>query len=319
MMTMMTMMTTTTRFAVLASFIAAAALQSVPGRAASPPGERAAEAMPVPTTPPVDVGPSPLTPPPPPPPPTALVPDGQQASPVEAVTPALGLLDDAAKIVEEGDNTVPLLQRAIESYESSIKDITVPRARRAKALIDLSRAQLRLGDLLTKPETRTEIYARGRKSAQQAQALDRRSADAVYLDGANLVRALDARGAAQASRGAASSVREATALLRRALQLDPHHAYAKQTLAMLLHALPRAAGGNDGQARALLLAVLAHDPDFTAARVALARLDADLGHRDEARAHAQQVLDAQRATLPNDYRKLDVVDARKVIESLDAR
>jgi tetratricopeptide (TPR) repeat protein len=191
----------------------------------------------------------------------------------------------------------------------------VPAPRRAKALIDVARAYLRLGDLTKGSDARVALYEKGRAAAQKASALSPKDADAVFWDTANFAMVADTRGVMN-SLFAVPDIKKG---FERALALDPNHAYARQTLAKVHHAIPGFVGGSDDHARAGLLEVLRRDPDFTPAMVALAVLCADRGEKDEARTWAKKALEAKRSTLPNDYKKFDVRDAKAVLARLEGK
>lgn len=240
--------------------------------------------------------------------PAGAAPDAAAAPPAEKPD----LVKQAFDIVEVQANTKANLEKAIALYETALKDPALPAKDRVAALSDMSRAYMRIGDLETKDATKIAAYEKGRAAAQKAIALDPKAADPIFWDMAN-----------QACIGRTKGVMNSLFMLPelrkglgRALELQPGHKLAKQTLGEIDHTVPGLVGGSDERSEKAYLDVLKRDPHFTATMVLLAKFYRDKGKDDEARKWAKKVVDGPSST-PHDWRKFDKAEAQKLLKELD--
>ncbi len=221
-------------------------------------------------------------------------------------------LAEPRALVEAGDNTKATLMKAIGLYEARLPNGTLPTKARTDGYADLSRAWLRLGDLETTAPKKLAAYASGRAAAQNGLALDKNHADCVFWDAANLA----TTGRTNGIMNSLFMLGELRSSLQRALQIDPNHKYARQTLANVDHSVPGLVGGSNERAEKAYLELLKRDPDFTPAMVELARFYRDTGNTDAARRYATQVLTTKRSSVPDDWRKFNKHDAQAVLKGL---
>lgn len=243
----------------------------------------------------------------------AEAPATEGAPPPKAAEPSsAALVKEAFHIVEVEANTLQNLEKAIALYDRALADPALPKEARVSALIDRSRAYLRIGDLAKKTADKVKAYEAGKRSADEARKLAPKNAEAVFWSTANLASIGQARGVMNSL----FMVGDVKKGLEEALRLDPNHAYARDTLAKVYHALPGIVGGDDDKAEALFLENLKRHPHFTPSMVELGRFYRDVGRRDEARAMFQRCLDEKKPELPNDWRKFNAPDARRELEKL---
>lgn len=239
---------------------------------------------------------------------------GPAAAPVEAApAQAPDRLQEARDLVEVAPNTRENLKKAIAIYEEKLTDTSLPAKVRADGWADASRAWLRLGDLESSNAAKLDAYTKGRAAGAKGLAIDPNHAEALFWDTANL-----------ASIGRTKGVMNSLFMLpdlrkglNRVLAIDPNHKLARNTLGEIDHAVPGLAGGSDERAEKAYLENLRRDPDFTTSMVLLAELYRDQGKEDEAKKWAQKVLTTSRSSTPNDWRKFDKPDARKLLQELE--
>lgn len=237
---------------------------------------------------------------------------GTPAAAAEAPAAKPDLVKQAFDIVEVQANTKANLEKAVALYETALKDPALPAKERVAALSDMSRAYLRIGDLETKDATKIAAYEKGRAAAQKGSALDPKAADPIFWDMAN-------QACIGRTKGVMNSLFMLPELRRglgRALELEPGHKLAKQTLGEIDHTVPGLVGGSDERSEKAYLDVLKRDPHFTATTVLLAKFYRDKGKKDEARKWAKKVIDGPSST-PHDWRKFDKIEAQKLLKELD--
>lgn len=229
-----------------------------------------------------------------------------------AAAPAADPLAEARELVESAANTKANLKRAIALYEERLPDASLPAAVRANGWADLSRAWLRLGDLESPESEKLRCYTAGREAAKKGMAVDAKHVESLFWDMANLATTGRTRGVMNSL----FMLPELRGGLKRALQLDPHHQLAKQTLAEIDHAVPGIAGGSDERAEAAYREILQRDPRFTSTMVNLAKLYRDQGKKDEARQWARKLVAMTNPSNPNDFKKFDKGEGEKLLAEL---
>ena len=239
------------------------------------------------------------------------------APPPPAVTsPAPVVVDvvkEAAALVETGPNTIATLKKAIEMYEGALSDPSRPATERANGWADLSRASLRLGDLLKGDKEKLAAYDKGQAAGKKAvEVAGGKHVDGLFWATANLATIGRTRGVMN-SLFMLGDLRKG---MNAVLAQNPNHHLARNTLGEIDHAVPGFAGGSDERAEQGYRDVLKRDPHFTATMVLLAKLKNDQGEKDEARRWAEKVVAETTPAMRNDWRKFDVPDAKKLLADL---
>lgn len=236
----------------------------------------------------------------------------QEASPKAPTPTPSDQLKSAYRLVEVKANTKKNLRRAITLYTENLDKDGVSKPEKVKGLVDLSRAYLRLGDLMAKDSARIALYEKGRAAAQRATKLSPKHADAIFWDAANMALVGQTRGITNSL----FMLGDLKTALNRVLKLDPSHNYARETLGRIHHAVPGMLGGSDAKAEKLFRECLRRDPNFTPCMVTLARFHIDNGDEDKARPLLKAVINAKKSSVPNDYRKFNLPDAKADLKRL---
>ncbi|MCP4502141.1 MAG: hypothetical protein GY822_19460 [Deltaproteobacteria bacterium] len=219
------------------------------------------------------------------------------------------LVKKAYDLVENGNHTRNVLRKAVSLYEKNLEGAQFPPKQHLFYLIDLSRAYQRFGDLVADKDEQLRLYEEGRVTARRAQSLDATSAEAVFWDMANMA-------SLGRARGIASTVMHLPELfkgLRRANALDPKHLYSREILARVYHEVPGVMGGSDDKAIALLEKCIVDDPFFTPCRVTLGKLYVDEDEFAKARPLLLSVLSAKKSSVPADFRKFNIPEAKAAL------
>lgn len=234
-------------------------------------------------------------------------------SPPPTPAPAPSPVEQAKQLVEEGPNTTKVLKQALSQYETALKAGGLTRQQRALALTDMSRARLRLGDLARGKKTKIVHYEAGKALALRAQKINPKLADAYFWEAANL--AVIGR-----TNGVTSSLfmlGDLKKTLYKALELDPQHHLARETIGSIYAAVPGLLGGDDDKAEAHFKDVLKRDPHFTATHLTYAHFLIERGREKEGKKHLLAVINDKRPSLPHDHRKFTLPDARKALKELE--
>lgn len=236
-----------------------------------------------------------------------------EAASAAAPTPSgLELAATAFQLVEHEANTKENLSRGIELYDHAMRDEALTPAQRVPMLVDQARAWLRLGDLYTDTSRKIAAYEKGNAAAQRAQKLNPGDADAVFWETANLANIGQARGIMSSL----FMVPDIKSGFEKALVLDPNHAYARDTLAKVLHVVPGLAGGDSERAEKLWLENLRRHPRFTPSMVEYGRFLKDEGRNDEAKRMFEKVLQEKAPVPASDWKKFNLRDAKAELASL---
>ncbi len=246
----------------------------------------------------------------------ADVPPSAPPTPVETPPPeAPAVVDPFAepkKLVETEANTIGNLKKAIELYEAALKDPAVEKKVAAAAQTDIARAYLRWGDLEKGNDAKIALYEKGQAAGKKAEALDGKSAAAIFWGTAN-------QACIGRTRGVMNSlfmIGDLKKGMNRALELDSNYHFARNTLGEIDHQVPGIAGGSDDRAEKAYLEVLKRDPHFTPTMVLLANFYKDKGDDDKAKEWAQKVLDEKGAHPYQDWVKFNKRDAKAVLNDL---
>jgi tetratricopeptide (TPR) repeat protein len=235
------------------------------------------------------------------------------AGPASAVTGnARDLVMQADQLRADPNEPDESTQRAIALYQEAAKlepnsvDIQLKLADAA-----LTAAAWTSGDQL-------RWYQLGKTAAERAVALDERDADAVFLLAAH--RGQIAR--VQKDLGGLVVPRELERLLLRALALNPRHARALHMMGLLLERTPAPLRlflkGSASEAEKYLVAAIEADPNFSEARLDLARHYVSRRQTGQARAQLQAVLQMKSPTSPRAWREKHRPAAAVLLSELPA-
>lgn len=159
---------------------------------------------------------------------------------------------------------------------------------------------------------RKEHFERGETLADQAIALDDRSAQAHFGVVCNLGELLRLDGEKLTS---VFSLRRLLTEVDRTLQLDPNHIDAMATKGTLLVRLPRMLGGDPVEGERLLRQVVQRDDHAVTSRIALAQACGARGDRDEAVGFASRALEIAK----EEGRVDKVAEAQATLDELGAK
>jgi len=176
---------------------------------------------------------------------------------------------------------------ALASHVSSV---------RAETAAELSASAMReceQGQVATTRDERFQHFERGQTIAEQAVALDDRSAAAHFAVFCNLGEMLRVDGEKITS---LLGFRKMMQELDRTIELDPNHLDALYAKGVLLVRLPTLLGGDAPRGERMLERVLREDSTCITARLTLAEIYADRGNRADAVALAAQARELARAS-----------------------
>lgn len=181
-----------------------------------------------------------------------------------------------------------------------------------RVLVRLADLYLDLGDDGYSEETRRRAaYEEGAKLAHRAIELDESNAEAHYLYAANLGSAAQLKGMT----ASAFTVQDLKRHVRRALELNPHHAPALHMMGMMLEELPWVLGGDAEAALTYLNQAVTADPLYTHARLDLGKAYMKRQNTDAARRElniiVSQVPPRDRSASEQRYRQ----EARRLLAS----
>jgi tetratricopeptide (TPR) repeat protein len=134
-------------------------------------------------------------------------------------------------------------------------------------LVRLADLYLDLGDDALSEQSKRAAYEEGAKLARHAIDLQETNAHAHYLYAANLGSAAHLKG----MMASALTIQELKRHVKRALELDPHHAAALHMMGMMLEELPWVLGGDAKGALTYLQRAVEADPNYALARIDLAK------------------------------------------------
>lgn len=219
--------------------------------------------------------------------------------------------------VEGAASTEKNMRQGAETCERAAKMPGMEKRYVVESWLNVSRARLRVGDLL-KGDAAVKEYELGRAAAQEARKLAPKNADAIFWDVAHLASIGKAKGVMKSL----FMVPEIKEGLNAALAIDPNHHYARETLAKVYHELPGMVGGDDKLAESLLLEIVEkRDPNFTPAMVTLARLYIDQKRYADARRWLQKVIDmpTKQSSVPQDHWRFNLPDAKKELKRIEGK
>ena len=189
------------------------------------------------------------------------------------------------------------------SLEDEIKSLNAAGADESTDPVFLLRlAQLHLDagdDLYTKKAKKRQAYEEGARIAKKALDLQEDNGRAHYLYAANLGNAAHLEGVM----ASAFTVGTLKKHIRRAIELEPDHAPALHMQAMLLERLPGLLGGDEEEALQFFKQTLKVDPNYTHARLNLAKGYIEREQPDLAKKELQTILTTKQPRNPYAYRQ----------------
>lgn len=183
------------------------------------------------------------------------------------------------------------------------------------ALYLLTRIHLQKGDLAQTKDEKITSYERARATAETLKAIN-------PLNPEGWLWSAVAQGRIGQVRGLLNSlflVPNIKKSFYHALELDSTHATAYHALGRLYYELPEFMGGNLGKSEEYLLQALKFDPNYTAARLALAKIYVKQESWDKAREQLKMVLATPTPTYPADFFLEEKPEALKLLQEIKHR
>jgi hypothetical protein len=210
---------------------------------------------------------------------------------------------------------MPVMYRWVPVLVAAAVLILPSATRASQSASDLAKQALQECEDGQNAETRAarkEHFERGETLANQAIALDDRSAQAHFGVVCNLGELLRLDGEKITS---VFSLRRLINEVDRTLQLDPNHIDAMATKGTLLVRLPRMLGGDPVEGERLLREVVQRDDHAVTSRIALAQACGARGDRDEAVGFASRALQIAK----EEGRADKVAEAQATLDELGAK
>lgn len=238
---------------------------------------------------------------------------------VGAAGPAWAATGKVPELVQQADQ----LQAAPNASDESVRRAIGLYEEAARLEPNSVEIQLKLADTALTvgawtSQDRLRWYQLGKTAAERAVALDENNAEALFLLAAN-------RGqiaSLQKDLGGLLAPKELERLLSRALAVNPHHARALHMMGVLLERTPAplrlTLKGSASDAEKYLLAAIEADPNFSEARLDLARYYASRRQTPQARAQLQAVLQMKSPTRPRAWREKHRPAAEALLKELPA-
>ncbi|MEW6542155.1 MAG: tetratricopeptide repeat protein [Nitrospirota bacterium] len=181
-------------------------------------------------------------------------------------------------------------------------------------LIKLAAIYLDLGeDLYTEKEQKLAAFEEGARQAKQALELHEANAEAHYFYAANLGSAAEVKGLA-ASLLALDEIKKHA---RRALELQKDHVPALHMAGMMLEELPQFMGGNKAVALEYLKRAVALEPNYSHARLDLAKMYLQRRDPEAARKELVAVVNMERPSDPYPWARRYRPEAERLLNSLN--
>jgi tetratricopeptide (TPR) repeat protein len=238
---------------------------------------------------------------------------------VGVVWPAWAVTGKARELVVQADQ----LQAAPNASEESARRAIALYEEAARLEPNSAEIQIKLADAALTIAAwtsgdRLRWYQLGKTAAERAVALDSNDAEALFLLAANRGQIANLR----KDLGGLVVPQELEHLLSRALALNPRHARALHMMGLLLYRTPAPLRlflkGSSGDAEKYLVAAIEADPNFSEARLDLARYYASRHMTSQARAQIRAVLQMKSPTRPRAWREKHRPAAEELLKELPA-
>ena len=180
-------------------------------------------------------------------------------------------------------------------------------------LLQLSRLYLEIGQDLYQDENRKHrAFEEGARLAKQVLDKEEANAEAHYLYAANLGSAAQLSGIM----ASAATVSTLKTHVQRALELNPEHAPALHMKGMMLEELPWFLGGDKDEAIAYLVRATKANPEYTRARLDLAKIYITRQNYDAAQAELMTILNTRSLSSSSEVRTPDQQEAQELLNTL---
>jgi len=180
-------------------------------------------------------------------------------------------------------------------------------------LLQLADLYLQIGqDIYQDENQKRQAFDEGARLARRVLDMEEHNAEAHYLYAANL-------GSSAQTSGVMASAFTVTTLkthVRRALELRPDHAPALHMMGMMLEELPWFLGGDKDMAITYLVRALEAKPDYTGARLDLAKIYIKRKNQTAARAELLKIINTDPPSPSSESRQQDQREANKLLNSL---
>jgi tetratricopeptide (TPR) repeat protein len=238
---------------------------------------------------------------------------------VGAAWPVSAVTGRVRELVVQADQ----LQAAPNASDESVRRAIALYAEAAKLEPNSVEIQLKLADAALTAAAwtsgdRLRWYQLGKTAAERAVALDPNDADALFM----LAATRGQIASLQKNLGGVLVPQELERLLSRALALNPQHARALHMMGVLLERTPAPLRlllkGSASDAEKYLVAAIEADPNFSEARLDLARYYASRRQTSQARAQLQAILQMKSPTRPRAWREKHRPAAEVLLKELPA-
>jgi tetratricopeptide (TPR) repeat protein len=238
---------------------------------------------------------------------------------IGAAWPASAVTGKARELVMQADQ----VQAAPNASDESVLRAIALYEEAAKLEPNSVEIQLKLADAALTVAAwtsgdRVRWYQLGKTAAERAVALDPNDAEALFMLAAN-------RGqlaSLQKNLGGVLVPQELERLLSRALALNPRHARALHMMGVLLERTPAPLRlllkGSASDAERYLVAAIDADPNFSEARLDLARYYLSRRQTSQARAQLQAIVQMKSPTRPRAWREKHRPAAETLLKELPA-
>lgn len=168
-------------------------------------------------------------------------------------------------------------------------------------------------DIYQEEDQKRQAFEKGSRLARRVLDLQENNAEAHFLYAANL------GGAAQISGVIASALTVNTLKThaRRALELNPNHAPSLHMMGMMLEELPWVLGGDKEMAITYLVRATEVKPDYTRARLDLAKMYMKRQNYRAARTELLKIVAASPASPSSESGQQEHQEARKLLDSIN--
>ena len=180
-------------------------------------------------------------------------------------------------------------------------------------LLRLADLYLEIGqDIYQDKNQKRQAFDEGARLARKALDMEDNNAEAHYLYAANLGSSAQIKGVT----ASALTVNTLKTHVRRALELNPDHAPALHMMGMMLEELPWFLGGDKDKAITYLVRATEVKPDYTRARLDLARIYMKRQNPSAARAELLNILHERPPSPVSESWKQDQREAKNLFEAL---
>ncbi|MDH4362191.1 MAG: tetratricopeptide repeat protein [Nitrospirota bacterium] len=180
-------------------------------------------------------------------------------------------------------------------------------------LLQLADLYLQIGqDIYQDENQKRQAFDEGARLARRVLDMEEHNAEAHYLYAANLGSSAQTAGVM----ASAFTVNTLKTHVKRALELSPDHAPALHMMGMMLEELPWFLGGDKDMAITYLVRALEAKPDYTGARLDLAKIYIKRQNQTAAGAELLKIINTDPPSPSSESRQQDQREANKLLNSL---